>query len=67
MFRVVGSFLLSRSSIYTEITYVSDPNPDPYPRVFVHPDPLVKRYGSGSGSFHHHEKIVRKTLNPTIL
>jgi hypothetical protein len=29
------------------------------------PDPLVKRYGSGSGSFYHHAKIVRKTLIPT--
>ncbi len=30
------------------------------------PDPLVKRYGSGSGSFYHQAKIVRKTLIPTI-
>jgi hypothetical protein len=44
-----------------------DPNPDPDP-----PDPHVfgppgsgstsQRYGSGSGSFYHHAKIVRKTL-----
>jgi hypothetical protein len=26
-----------------------------------------QRYGSGSGSFYHHAKIIRKTLNPTIL
>jgi len=26
------------------------------------PDPLVKRYGSGSGSFHHRAKTVRKTF-----
>jgi hypothetical protein len=31
------------------------------------PDPLVTRYGSGSGSFYHHAIIVRKTLIPTIL
>jgi hypothetical protein len=37
-----------------------DPHPDPHPRVF---GPL----GSGSGSFYHHAKIVRKTLIPTIL
>ncbi len=51
-----------------------DPNPDP-------PDPHVfgslgsgstsQRYGSGScsgsGSFYHRAKIVRKTLIPTIL
>jgi hypothetical protein len=36
---------------------VPDPNPDPH--VFLPP-------GSGSGSFYHHAKIIRKTLNPTI-
>jgi hypothetical protein len=30
------------------------------------PDPLVQRYGSGSGSFYHHAKIVRKTLIVTL-
>jgi hypothetical protein len=32
------------------------------------PDPLVRRYGSGSGSgsFYHTAKIVRKTLIPTV-
>jgi hypothetical protein len=30
------------------------------------PDPLVKRYGSGSGFFYHQAKIVRKTLIPTV-
>jgi hypothetical protein len=42
---------------------VLDPNPDPdplNPRVFWPP-------GSGSESFYHHAKIIRKTLNPTIL
>jgi hypothetical protein len=40
---------------------VANPDPDPPdPRVFGPP-------GSGSGSFYHHAKIVRKTLIPTIL
>jgi hypothetical protein len=39
-----------------------DPNPDPDP-----PDPhVLGPPGSGSGSFYHHAKIVRKTF-PTIL
>ncbi len=49
-----------------------DPNPDPLdPYVF---GPLgsgyisqTQRYGSGSGSFHHQAKIVRKTLIPIAL
>jgi hypothetical protein len=55
-----------------------DPNPDPDPpdpRVFRPPGSgsgsTSQRYGSGSGSgsgsFYHHAKILRKTLNPTIL
>jgi hypothetical protein len=48
-----------------------DPNPDPPdPRVFGPPGSgygsTSQRYGSGSGSFYHHAKIVRKTLIPTI-
>jgi hypothetical protein len=40
---------------------ISVPDPDPPdPHVFVPP-------GSGSGSFCHHAKIVRKTLIPAIL
>jgi hypothetical protein len=34
-------------------------DPDPNPHVFGPP-------GSGSGSFYHHAKIVRKILIPTI-
>jgi hypothetical protein len=34
--------------------------PDP------HPDPLVTKYRSGSGSFHHQAKILRKTLISTV-
>ncbi len=50
---------------------------DPDPHVFGPPGSVStsQRYGSGSGSgsssrsgsFYHHEKIVRKTLIPTIL
>jgi hypothetical protein len=56
-----------------------DPNPDPDPpdpHVFEPPGSgsgsTSQRYGSGSGScsgsesFYHHAKIVRKTLIPTI-
>ncbi len=47
---------------------VADPDP-PDPRVFGPPGSTSQRYGSGSGSFYHHAKIVqvRKTLIPTIL
>jgi hypothetical protein len=44
---------------------------DPDPHVFGPPGSgsTSQRYGSGSGSrsFYHHAKIVRKTLIPTIL
>jgi hypothetical protein len=30
-------------------------------------DPFSQRYGSGSGSFYHQAKLVRKTLIPTVL
>jgi hypothetical protein len=49
----------------------SVPDPDP-PDVFGPPGsgPISQRYGygssSGSGSFYHQEKIVRKTLIPTV-
>ncbi len=51
---------------------VPDPNPDPdppHPRVFLQPGSgsTSLRYGSGSRSFYHHAKIIRKILNPTIL
>jgi hypothetical protein len=45
--------------------------PDPDPRVFWPPGfasgSTSQRNGSGSGSFYHHAKIMRKILNPTIL
>jgi hypothetical protein len=47
---------------------VADPNPDQ--DVFWPPGSgsISQRYGSGSGSgsFYHHAKIVRKTLIPTV-
>jgi hypothetical protein len=55
---------------------VADPNPDPPdPHVFGPPGSgsTSQMYGSGcgscsgSGSFYHHAKIVRKTLIPTFL
>ncbi len=51
---------------------VADPDPPdpPDPHVFGPPGSgstsQTQRYGSGSGSFYHHAKIVRKTLIPTI-
>jgi hypothetical protein len=53
-------------------TSVPDPNPDtdlPDPHYFRPPGSgsISQRYGSGSRSFHHQEKIVRKTLSPTVL
>jgi hypothetical protein len=37
---------------------------DPY--VFVTPGSVSTRYGSGSGSFYHQAKIVRKTFIPPV-
>ncbi len=53
-------------------TSVQDPDPDPPDQhVFGPPGSgfgsISQRYGSGSGSFYHRAKIVRKTLIPTIL
>jgi hypothetical protein len=46
----------------------SVPDP-PDPHVFGPPGSgsTSQRYGSGSGSFYHQAKIVRKTLIPTVL
>jgi hypothetical protein len=58
------------SSKYCSPTIVPDPDP-PDAHVFGPPGsgsgPISQRYGSGSVSFCHHAKIVRKTLIPTIL
>ncbi len=52
----------------TQESSVADPDP-PDPHVFKPPGSgsTSQRYGSGSGSFYHHAKIVRKTLIPAIL
>ncbi len=46
-------------------------DPDPYdPYVFVppgSPGSVSHKNGSGSGSFHHQAKIVRKTIISTVL
>jgi hypothetical protein len=45
---------------------VADPDPsDPY--VFGHPGSGSIKQRYGSGSFYHKEKMVRKTLTPTVL
>jgi hypothetical protein len=49
---------------------VPDPNPDPDPpdpRVFWPPGSGSTSQRYGSGSLYHLAKIIRKTLNPTIL
>jgi hypothetical protein len=59
-----------RFSAYLPKTSVVDPDPDPPdPHVFGPPGSgsTLQRYGSGSGFFYQHAKIVRKTLIPTIL
>ncbi len=46
------------------------PNQDPLdPHVFQPPGSgsTSQRYGSGSGSFYHQAKLVKKTLIPTVL
>jgi hypothetical protein len=48
---------------------VPDNVPDPPdPQIFGPPGSgsINQRYGSGSGSFYHQAKIVRKTLIPTV-
>jgi hypothetical protein len=51
------------------LAIISVVDPDPDPHVFGPPGSgsTSQRYGSGSGSFNQHAKIVRKTLIPTIL
>ncbi len=52
------------------IISIVDPDQDPPdPHIFGTPGSgsTSQRYGSGSGSFYQHAKIVRKTLIPTIL
>ncbi len=51
----------AQGSIFDWGLSVPDANPYPDP-----PDPRVF-WPPGFGSFDHHAKIIRKTLNPTIL
>ena len=57
----VGKFMVPASD--------ADPDSDPDPYVFWPPGSgsISTRYGSGSGSFYHQAKIVRKPLIPTVL
>jgi hypothetical protein len=65
---------LTRNSLVVEcqlvyvLCSVADPDP-PDPHVFGPPGSgsTSQMYGSGSGSFYHHAKKVRKTLIPTFL
>jgi hypothetical protein len=54
---------------YLLVLVDSVPDLDPDPHVFGPPGSgsISKMYGSGSGSFYNHAKIVRKPLIPTIL
>jgi hypothetical protein len=56
--------------MYTPMSSVADPDPQ-NPYVFGPPGSgsgsISQRYGSGSGSFYHRAKIVRKTLIPTVV
>jgi hypothetical protein len=58
---------IRKKSFRIPTTSVADPD-SPDPHVFGPPGSgsTSQRYGSGSGSFYHHAKIVRKTLVPTI-
>ncbi len=67
-----GQGVLGQISIVLSIVAYPDLDPDPEPSdpyVFGPPGSgsgsICQRYGSGS--FHHHAKIVRKTWIPTIL
>jgi hypothetical protein len=57
----------ARTHPHSARSSVPDPDP-PDPRVFWAPGSgsISQRYGSGSGSFYLHAKIMRRILNPTI-
>ncbi len=60
------------SIVFRVLNSVADPDLNPVPSdpyVFGPPGSgsIRQGHGSGSGSFYHHAKIVRKTLIPTIL
>jgi hypothetical protein len=64
----IAAYLGTWKLTHQLVISVADPNPsDPY--VFGPPGSgsISQKYGSGSGSFYHQAKIVRKTLIPTAL
>jgi hypothetical protein len=66
----LSSLIVFLSRVIESIERIADPDPsDPY--VFEPPGSGYgssnQRYGSGSGSFYHQAKIVRKTMIPTVL
>jgi hypothetical protein len=52
-----NSYLVQRRRVGS---IVADPHPDPDPYVFGPPGSVSYKYGSGSRSFNHQAKIVRK-------
>ncbi len=65
MERMSGAMAYHRYRLSPLLLSVADLDPDPPdPHVF---GPPISGSGSGSESFYHHAKIVRKTLIPTIL
>jgi hypothetical protein len=61
---LLGYYDTLRAAVVLD-TSVADPDPNPDPDLS---DPYVfGPPGSGSGSFFHQAKILRKTLNPTAL
>jgi hypothetical protein len=72
MFKSMVPIILDQNYSILDPVYLthksSVPDPDfPDPHVFGPPGSGSTSERSGSGSFYHHAKIVRKTLIPSIL
>jgi hypothetical protein len=63
--RIPRELLLALHSLLGEVLRYLNHCADPDPYVFGPPGSVSQRYGSGY--FYHKAKIVRKTLNPTVL
>jgi hypothetical protein len=65
---LAGKRKIRQSVVAKYLLFSSVPDP-PDPHVFGPPGSgsTSQRYGSGTGSFYHHAKIIRKTLIPSIL